>query len=265
MNSSTEAKAILVHPTAVVDPKAELEAGVTIGPFSVIEADVRIGKNCWIGPQVHIATGTRIGAECRIFTGAALGNPPQDLKFGGEETTLEIGERTTIREFVTLNRGTKEHWKTLIGSDCLLMAYSHVAHDCIIGNHCILANAANLAGHVTIEDWASLGGMVPVHQFVRIGQHSFVGGAYRVPKDVPPYILTMGEPLTFGGLNSVGLSRRGFTEEAIAALKRAYKILYKSRLNVSQAVKRIHAECELTPEIQNVLSFIEKSERGIIG
>ncbi len=260
-----DANAIKIHPTAIVDAKAELESGVTIGPYSVVEANVRIGKNCWIGPQVHIASGARVGADCRILTGAALANPPQDLKFGGEETTLEIGERTTIREFVTLNRGTKEHWKTVVGSDCLLMAYSHVAHDCIVGNHCILANAVNLAGHVVIEDWASLGGMVPVHQFVRIGQHCFIGGAYRVVKDVPPYILAVGEPMTFGGLNSVGLSRRGFSEATLLLLKRVYKLLFKSKLNVSQAVKRIREECELTPEVQNVLAFIEKSERGIIG
>jgi UDP-N-acetylglucosamine acyltransferase len=263
--TSTDTNMIRVHPTAVVDPQAELETGVTVGPYCVIESNARIGKNCWIGPHVHVASGTRIGAACRIFTGAALGNPPQDLKFAGEETTLEIGERTTIREFVTLNRGTKEHWKTVIGSDCLLMAYSHVAHDCIIGNHCILANSVNLAGHVVIEDWASLGGMVPVHQFVRIGQHCFVGGGYRVTKDVPPYIRTMGDPSTYAGLNSVGLSRRGFSLGARLALKRAYKVLYRAKLNVSQAVQRIREECELTPEVQNVLAFIEKSERGIIG
>jgi UDP-N-acetylglucosamine acyltransferase len=262
---STVSNAIDVHPTAIVDPQAELETGVAIGPYSVIEANVRIGKNCRIGPHVHVASGARLAADCRVFTGAALGNPPQDLKFGGEETTLEIGERTTIREFATLNRGTKDHWKTVVGSDCLLMAYSHVAHDCVVGNHCILANSVNLAGHVVIEDWASLGGMVPVHQFVRIGQHSFVGGAFRVVKDIPPYILAVGEPMTFGGLNSVGLSRRGFSEQAIVALKRAYKVLYKSKLNVSQAVQRIREQGELTPEVQNVLAFIEKSERGIIG
>jgi UDP-N-acetylglucosamine acyltransferase len=219
--SQTDTTSIRIHPTAIVDPRSELDAGVTVGPYSVIEADVQIGINCRIGPHVHIASGTRLGADCRVFTGAVLGSIPQDLKFGGEETALEIGERTTIREYATLNRGTKDRWKTTIGSDCLLMAYAHVAHDCIIGKHCILANAVNLAGHVVIEDWASVGGMVPVHQFVHIGQHSFIGGGYRVPKDVPPYILAAGEPLTFGGLNSVGLSRRGFSEPTLAALKRA--------------------------------------------
>ncbi|MCI0698266.1 acyl-ACP--UDP-N-acetylglucosamine O-acyltransferase [candidate division KSB1 bacterium] len=260
----TDATSIGIHPTAIVDPKAEIDAGVTIGPYCVIEANVCIGKNCWLGPHVHIAPGVRIGAGCRVFTGAVLGSIPQDLKFEGEETMLEIGERTTIREFATLNRGTKDHWKTTIGSDCLLMAYSHVAHDCSIGDHCILANSVNLAGHVVIEGWASIGGMVPVHQFVRIGQHSFVGGGYRVVKDVPPYILAVGDPMAFGGLNSVGLSRRGFPEATLTVLKRAYRLLYKSRLNVSQAVQRIREECELIPEVQNILAFIEKSERGII-
>jgi UDP-N-acetylglucosamine acyltransferase len=263
--TTTDTTSIRIHPTAIVDPKTEIDSGVTIGPYCVIEANVRLGKNCWLGPHVHIAPGTRLGADCRIFTGAVLGTIPQDLKFGGEETTLEIGERTTIREFATLNRGTKDHWKTTVGSDCLLMAYSHVAHDCSIGNHCILANAVNLAGHVVVEDWVSFGGMVPVHQFVRIGQHSFVAGAYRVTKDVPPYIRAMGEPMTFGGLNSVGLRRRGFSATTLVKLKRAYKLLYRSKLNVSQAVQRIREECELTPEVQHVLAFIEKSERGIIG
>jgi UDP-N-acetylglucosamine acyltransferase len=262
---STDTTSIHIHPTAIVDPKAEIDAGVTIGPYSVVEANVQIGNNCRIGPLVHVAAGTRLGADCRVFTGVVLGTIPQDLKFEGEETALEIGERTTIREYATLNRGTKDRWKTTIGSDCLLMAYAHVAHDCIIGNHCILANAVNLAGHVVIEEWASIGGMVPVHQFVHIGQHSFIGGGYRVSKDVPPYILAMGEPLTFGGLNSVGLSRRGFSEQAMAALKRTYKLIYKSKLNVSQAVQRIREEIALIPEVENVINFIEKSERGIIG
>lgn len=263
---AVETHSTFIHPTAIVDPEVEIDTGVSVGPYSVIEANVRIAGNCQIGPYVHIATGTRIGADCRIFTGAVLGTIPQDLKFEREETTLEIGERTTIREYATLNRGTKDRGKTTIGSDCLLMAYAHVAHDCAIGNHCILANAVNLAGHVVIEDWASVGGMVPVHQFVHIGQHSFIGGGYRVPKDVPPYILAVGEPLTFGGLNSVGLSRRGFSKNAITSLKRAYRLLYKSKLNVSQAVQRIREErALLTPEVEKVLMFIEKSERGVIG
>ena len=254
-----------LHSTAIIDPKAEIADEVIIGPYAVVEANVRIGAGCVIGPHVHLAWGTRLGEDCRISTGAVLGTFPQDLKFKGEESTLEIGDRTTIREFATLNRGTGEHGKTSVGSDCLLMAYAHVAHDCIVGNRCILANAVNLAGHVTIEDWASLGGMVPVYQFTRIGQHCFVGGGYRVTKDVPPYIRTMGDPLVFAGLNSVGLRRRGFSPEALLALKRAYKILYYSKLTVTQAVERIRAQSELTAEVENVLAFIARSERGIVG
>ena len=255
---------INIHATAIVDPSAELDDDVTVGPFSIIEGNVRIGKGCTIATHVHLASGLRLGANCRVFTGAVLGTIPQDLKFGGEDTTLEIGDRTTIREYATLNRGTVDHGKTTVGSECLLMAYAHVAHDCVIGDHCILANAVNLAGHVVIEDWASLGGMVPVHQFVRIGQHCFVGGASRVTKDVPPYILAVGDPMKFAGLNSIGLRRRGFSEETLSALKKTYKLLYKSNLNVSQAVQRIRDNGDLSQEVRNVLAFIEGSERGIL-
>jgi UDP-N-acetylglucosamine acyltransferase len=254
-----------IHPTAIIDARAEIADDVVIGPFTVVEANVQIGAGCEIRPHVHLASGARLGKNCRVFTGAVIATAPQDLKFGGEETTVQIGDRTTIREYATINRGTKDHWETRVGSDCLIMSYAHVAHDCVIGNHCILANAVNLAGHVTVEDWVSIGGMVPVHQFVRIGQHGFIGGGYRVTKDVPPYILAVNEPLTYGGLNSVGLRRRGFTEERLLALKRAYKIIFKSDLNVSQAVKHLRESGELTDEVRNVLEFIEKSERGIIG
>jgi len=257
--------ATTIHPTALIDPKAELDDGVEVGPFTVIEADVKIGRNCKIGPHAHIARGARLSSEVKVYTGAVLATVPQDLKFGNEETTLEVGERTVIREYATLNRGTHERWKTTVGSDCLIMAYAHVAHDCVIGNHCILANSVNLAGHVVLEDGVNVGGLVGVHQFVRIGQHSFIGGGYRVPKDVPPYILALGEPLTFGGLNSVGLTRRGFSQETMMSIKRAYRTLFKSNLNVSQALAKIRESGEVTPEVRNILEFIEKSERGIIG
>ncbi len=253
-----------IHPTALVDKQAEIGDEVEIEPYAIIEDNVRLGKGCKIKPHVHLAAGTRLGEHCQVFTGAVLGTAPQDLKFKGEETTLEIGEHTVVREFATLNRGTHERGKTTIGSHCLLMAYTHVAHDCDIGNYCILANNATLAGHVIIEEYAGFGGMVPVHQFVRIGKHSFIGGGYRVAKDVPPYILAMGDPLRFGGLNSVGLRRRGFSEETLAVLKHTYKILFKEKLNVSQAVLRIRESVELIPEVQEVLAFIEKSARGII-
>ncbi|MDZ7336904.1 MAG: acyl-ACP--UDP-N-acetylglucosamine O-acyltransferase [candidate division KSB1 bacterium] len=253
-----------IHPTALVDPAAELGHGVSVGPFSVIEKNVIIGDGTTIGSHVLIASGTRLGRDCRVHHGAVLGTVPQDLKFGNEETTLEIGDRTVIREYATLNRGTKEHWKTVVGSDCLLMAYIHVAHDCTVGNHVIMANAANLAGHVTVEDWATLGGLLAVHQFVRIGCHAFVGAGCKAMKDVPPYVLAMAEPLQFAGLNSVGLRRRGFSQETMALLKRAYRLLYRSNLNVSQALARIREELPQTEEIQHVVRFIEGSRRGII-
>lgn len=237
---------------------------MSVGPFSVIEKNVIIGDGTTIGSHVLIASGTRLGRDCRVHHGAVLGTVPQDLKFGNEETTLEIGDRTVIREYATLNRGTKEHWKTVVGSDCLLMAYIHVAHDCTVGNHVIMANAANLAGHVTVEDWATLGGLLAVHQFVRIGCHAFVGAGCKAMKDVPPYVLAMAEPLQFAGLNSVGLRRRGFSQETMALLKRAYRLLYRSNLNVSQALARIREELPQTEEIQHVVRFIEGSRRGII-
>ena len=255
---------IKIDEKAVVSPKAELGDNVRIGPFAVVEENVQIGENSVIAPGAHIAPGTRIGKNVRVFTGAVLGTVPQDLKFGGEETTLEIGDDTTIREYATMNRGTHESWVTRVGKNCLIMAYTHVAHDCHIGDHVILANAVNLAGHVTIEDWAALGGMVPVHQFVRIGAHAFVGGGYRVVKDVPPFVLVMGEPLQYGGINLVGLRRRGFSHEQLAAIKKAYRILYQSRLNVSQALNQIKVEMELTDDILKIIDFIEKSERGIV-
>jgi UDP-N-acetylglucosamine acyltransferase len=257
--------ATIIHPTAAVDSKAELDDGVEVGPFAVIESNVKIGKNCKIGPHAHLAWGARLASGVKVYTGAVVGTVPQDLKFENEETTLEVGERTVIREYATLNRGTHDRCKTSVGSDCLIMAYAHVAHDCVVGNHCILANSVNLAGHVVLEDWVSVGGLVPVHQFVHIGQHSFVGGGYRVPKDVPPYIRALGEPLTFGGLNTVGLSRRGFSPETLLALKRAYKILFRSNLNVSQALAKLRDSGDIALEVRNVVEFVEKSGRGIIG
>lgn len=253
-----------IHPTALVDPEAQLGEGVTVGPYAIIEKNTVIGANTEIGPHALIANGARLGSACRVFMGAVVGTIPQDLKFHGEESVLEVGDRTTIREYVTLNRGTEESGVTRIGSDCLLMAYAHVAHDCVIGNNVILANAVNIAGHVTVEDWASIGGMTPVHQFVHIGCHAFIGGGYRAVKDVPPYILASGEPLQFTGLNTIGLQRRDFSPETLLLLKRAYKLLYYSHLNVSQALQAIQEQLEPIPEIKHLVEFIKKSERGII-
>ena len=254
-----------IHPTAIVDPKAKIGENVSIGPYSVISDNVEIGENCQIGTQVVILPGARIGRECKIYHHAVISEIPQDLKFGGEETTAEIGDRTVIREFVTINRGTQQHWKTVVGSDCLLMAYVHVAHDCIIGDHVIMANAVNLAGHVQIEDWVIMGGMVGVLQFSRIGQHSIIGGQFRVSKDVPPYIMAAREPLAYEGLNRVGLKRRNFAPETILALKRAYNLIYHSEYNVSDALRKIEETTGLMiPEVQNVIDFIKTSSRGII-
>jgi|SRR5690625_1070719 len=253
-----------IHPTAIVDPTAELEPGVVVGPYSIIGPNVVIGGDTWIGPHVLIERDTVIGAESQIHKGAVLGTDPQDLKYEGEHTLLEVGDRTVIREYATLNRGTAALGKTVVGSDCLIMAYTHIAHDCVIGDHVILSNAVNMAGHVTIEDWVIVGGVTPIHQFVRIGQHAFVGGGSRVSKDVPPYVKAAGSPIALYGLNSVGLERRGFSPEVRRELKRAYRLLFASTLNISQARERIAAELTLYPEVEELLTFIAQSERGVV-
>jgi UDP-N-acetylglucosamine acyltransferase len=255
---------VKIHPTAIIDPSAELLEDVEVGPYTVIEANVHVGAGSVIGPHVLLASGARLGKKVQVFKGAVIATPPQDLKFKGEPSVVEIGERTIIREFATLHRGTAATGRTVIGSDCFLMAYSHVAHDCVLEDKVILANCVNLAGHVHIEEQAILGGVVPVHQFVRIGCHSFIGGGTRVPKDVPPYILAANEPLKFAGLNHVGLRRRGFSAETLAAIRHAYQLIYNSDLNISQAIERIRQEMELTDEIKHIVEFIESSERGII-
>jgi len=255
---------IQVHPTALVDPKAKLADGVSIGPFSIIEADVEIGEGTCIHSHVLVADGARIGRQCQVHHGSVVSSVPQDLKFTGEATLLEIGDHTVIREFCDLNRGTRERGKSSIGSHSLMMAYAHVGHDCFIGEKVILANGVQLAGHVTIEERVSVGGMVPVHQFCSIGQHAFIGGGFRVVQDVPPFILAAGEPLTYKGLNIVGLRRRNFSQETIAALRKCYRFIYQSKLNTSQAIEKISTEMEPTAEIRAVLEFIQKSERGVI-
>ncbi|UCE20483.1 MAG: acyl-ACP--UDP-N-acetylglucosamine O-acyltransferase [Gemmatimonadota bacterium] len=253
-----------IHPTAIVDPKAELGAKVAIGPCTLIEGDVTIGDGTKIGAHCVILGGTRIGRDCNIHHHVILGDTPQDLKYKGEPTTLEIGDRNIIREFCCFHRGTRESMKTVIGSDCFLMAYIHIAHDCRIGNHVILANAVNMGGHTEIHDYANVGGVVAIHQFIKIGCHSITGGGYRVPKDIPPYIKAGGYPLKVIGLNLIGLKRRGFSEETIRHLKKAHHILFRSKLNVSQAVQRLKEQIELTQEVQTIITFIERSERGII-
>ncbi|MDZ7372859.1 MAG: acyl-ACP--UDP-N-acetylglucosamine O-acyltransferase [candidate division KSB1 bacterium] len=254
-----------IHPTAIVHPSVELGEGVEVGPYAIIEEDVVIGDGTKVAAHALIARGSRVGRQCQIHFSAVVGTIPQDLKFEGEETTLEIGDRTVVREFCTLNRGTKQSGKTVIGSDCLLMAYAHVAHDCVVGDRSVLANGVQLGGHVLVDHDAGIGGWTPAHQFTRIGQYAFVGGGYRIVKDVPPFILAAGEPLRYYGPNLVGLRRRGFSAERIAAIARAYRLIYRSGLNVRQALRRIPEEMEVTDDIRAIIDFIESSERGIIG
>jgi len=254
----------IIDSHALVSPKAQIGENVTIGPFSVIEDDVIIGSGTVIGSHALLANGTRIGKECRVSHGAVLGTPPQDLKFRGEVTTLEIGDHTVMREYVTVNRGTNDRWKTTIGNHCFMMAYSHVAHDCSLGNHVILANTVNMGGHVVIEDHAVVGGIVAIHQFSHIGRHAMIGGGFRVTKDVPPYVLAGSEPLAFNGLNIIGLKRRNFPRQVIENLEKTYHLIYHAHLNVSQAIEKIKRELQMTEEIKHVVEFIEKSNRGII-
>ena len=255
-----------VDPRAAVSPKAILGDGVTVGPFTVVEDGAVIGDRTVIGSNTLIATGARIGRECQIHHGAVIGHAPQDLKYRGEPTTCEIGDRTVVREYAVYHRGTGDGGRTIIGSDCFLMAYTHIAHDCVVGNRVIIANSVGIAGHVEIEDWVIIGGLTPIHQFVRIGQHAMVGGGIRVPKDVPPYCLASGDPARFEGLNHIGLRRRGFSREALDSLDRAYAVLYRSGLNVAQAVARLKGDASLmaSPEVQNLVAFIARSSRGIM-
>lgn len=252
-----------VHPSAIVHDEAALGAGVTIGPWALIGPGVVIGDGTDVGPRVLIERDTTIGEDCRIFNGAVLGTDPQDLKYKGERTTLEIGDRTVIREFATINRGTSASGRTGIGSDCLLMAYTHVAHDCEIGNHVILANSVNMAGHVLIEDWVIIGGVTPIHQFVRIGAHAFVGGGSRVSQDVPPYCRAAGNPPKLYGLNTVGLERRGLSDEVRKALKSIYRLLFQSELSLTRALDQAEQDVASVPEVKHLIQFIRASERGI--
>ncbi len=252
-----------IDKTAIVEKGAELGEDVSVGPYTVIRGDVKIGDRCEIGSCVLIEGNTEMGDGNRIFHGASIGTEPQDLKYLGEKTYLKIGSNNTIREFVTVNLATGEGDVTLIGDNCLLMAYVHIAHNCVVGNNVVLANSVNLAGHVTVHDYAIIGGLVPVHQFVSIGAHAFIGGGSRIPKDIPPFFKFAGNPPRVSGLNSVGLERRGFTIEQRTLLKKAYRYLYRSELNVTQAVEKIRSELEQTPEIVMLTDFICNSRRGL--
>ncbi|MCD7915823.1 MAG: acyl-ACP--UDP-N-acetylglucosamine O-acyltransferase [Tannerellaceae bacterium] len=251
-------------PLAVIHPEAKIGENVTIGPFAVIENDVVIGDNCEIHPHAVILEGARIGNGCRVFSGAVIAGIPQDLKFAGEKSIAEIGNNTTIRECVTINRGTASREKTVVGSDCLIMAYSHVAHDCILKDHIILGNASQIAGEVEIDDYAIISGGTLVHQFCRISQHVMVQGGSRVGKDIPPYTLIGRDPVIYCGINIVGLRRRGFTNGQIFLIQDIYRTLYTRGLNNTEALKCIETEYAQSVERDLILNFIKSSSRGII-
>jgi UDP-N-acetylglucosamine acyltransferase len=254
----------MISNLAFIHPAATLGIDVTIEPFAYIAGNVIIGDGTWVGPNSTILDGARIGKKCRIFPSAVVSGIPQDLKFRGEDSTAEIGDNTTVREGVTVNRGTAAVGRTIIGDNCLLMAYSHIGHDCTIGNNCIIGNSTGLAGEVKVDDWAILSGGTLVHQFARIGAHVMIGGGSKVRTDVPPYIKADREPLTYLGLNSVGLTRRGFEKERIDEIHNIYRMIYQNGMNISQALEQVEKNFHPSPDRDYILEFIRKSERGII-
>ena len=254
----------MIHPHTYIHPNATLATNVKVDPFTVVHQDVEIGDGTWIGSNVTIMEGARIGKNCRIFPGSVIAAIPQDLKFQGEYSTVVIGDNTTIREYVTVNRGTKVRDKTVVGRNCLVMAYCHLAHDCIVGDNCIMSNNTQVAGHVTIGDWAILGGMCAIHQFVNIGPQSMLSGGSLVGKDVPPYIKAARNPLSYAGVNSIGMKRRGFTVEKINHILEIYRVIYGKGLNISQAVEYLEEEFPATDERDEIVQFIRASQRGII-
>jgi UDP-N-acetylglucosamine acyltransferase len=253
----------LIHSTALIDPTAELGRGVTVGPFSIIGPNVIVGDGCRLGPRVTLTRNVRLGERVSVGDGSILGGDPQDLKYGGEETWVEVGEDTIIREYTTINRGTTATFKTTVGARCFIMTYVHLAHDCHVGDDVVIANATQCAGHVTIHDRAVLSGLNAVHQFVTIGTYAFVGGGSRVNQDIPPYVKAVGNPMELYGLNSIGLQRAGFSGETVAALKRAYRLFFNSDLNLSQAMERARTELPPFAEVERFLAFVESSERGV--
>ncbi|TYC11970.1 acyl-ACP--UDP-N-acetylglucosamine O-acyltransferase [Bizionia gelidisalsuginis] len=252
------------QPLAYVHPGAKIAKNVVIEPFTTIHNNVVIGDGTWIGSNVTIMEGARIGKNCSIFPGSVISGVPQDLKYDDEDTLTIIGDNVTIRECVTINRGTTHKMKTVVGNNCLIMAYCHIAHDCVIGDHCIFSNNTTLAGHITVGDYVVLAGMTAVHQFCSIGNHAFVTGGSLVRKDVPPFVKAGREPLSYVGINSVGLRRRGFTTDKIREIQNIYRILYQKNYNNTQAAGIIEAEMEATHERDEILQFIKDSQRGIM-
>lgn len=247
-----------------IHPDAKIGQNVVIEPFTTIHGDVVIGDNTWISSNVTIMDGARIGKNCSIFPGAVISAIPQDLKFSGEVTTAEIGDNVTIRECVTINRGTVDRMKTVVGSNSLLMAYTHIAHDCVIGNHCIIANSVNMAGHVVVQDYARIGGMTAIHQFVNVGRHVMISGGALVRKDIPPFIKAGREPLSYMGVNSIGLRRMGYSNETINSIQEVYRKIYLSGLNITNGLQTIERELDPSPERDEIILFIQGASRGII-
>jgi UDP-N-acetylglucosamine acyltransferase len=254
----------MIQPLAYIHPGAKIGSNVSIDPFVTIHKDVEIGDGTWIGSNVTIMDGARIGKNCRIFPGAVISAIPQDLKYDGETTTTLIGDNTIIRECVTINKGTKALGKTVVGNNCLLMAYVHVAHDCVVGNNCILANGVTLAGHIVVDDFAIIGGLTAIHQFVHIGGHVMISGGSLIRKDVPPYTKAAREPLTYMGINSVGLRRRGFDSEKIVEIQEIYRTLYLKKYNHSKALLMLETEFTPSKERDEIIDFVRNSSRGIM-
>jgi UDP-N-acetylglucosamine acyltransferase len=252
-----------IHPSALISPGATIGANVEIGAFAIVGDDCVIGDGCIIAARATLERHVILGKNVKIGVGTVLGSDPQDLKFKGERTTVEIGDNTVVREYSTINRGTSQSFKTSVGANCFIMSYVHLAHDCHIGEGVVLANMVQLAGHVTVEDRVILSGVTAVHQFTRIGRNSIVGGCSRVSKDVPPFVKAVGNPMKLYGLNSIGLRRNGFSPETILELKRAYRLLFRSELNLAQAVERVGSEVEQIPEVKQLVQFVESSQRGV--
>ena len=254
----------MISNLAQIHPEAKIGKNVTVEAFALVDKDVVIGDNTWVGTGAVIRDGARIGKNCQVHTGAVVSSVPQDLKFGGEYTTAEIGDDTIIREYVTISRGTSDKLKTVVGSNVLLMAYVHIAHDCEIGDHCILANAVQVAGHVKIQDWTIIGGTTAIHQFVTIGRHAMVAGGARIGKDIPPYVITTRVPCGYAGVNTIGLRRRKFDVDRIRRIQDVYKVLYQEGRNVSQSISFVEDTVVESEERNEILEFIKKSHRGII-
>ena len=258
------AKSGSIHASAIVSKKAEIAAGVEIGPYAIVGDGCVLSEGCVVGPHAVLERNVHLARNVKVGVGSVLGGDPQDLKFKGEETTVEVGEGSVIREYATINRGTAQSMKTTVGKGCFIMSYVHLAHDCHVGDGVIISNATQLAGHVTVEEKAILSGVSAVHQFALIGRYSFIGGCSRVAKDVPPYVKAVGNPVKLYGLNTVGLQRNGFPEDVLRELKRAYRLFFKSELNVSQARARAESELKPIPEVQEFLRFFERSDRGVV-